>query len=61
MGPEPVQERALNEVVDEIDWEKLGVEGVEGKAEVTLPARRASTRFDALSARCYTMIALAQA
>jgi hypothetical protein len=38
MEPEPAQEKSVDEVLDEINWEKLGVEGVKEKAEPALAA-----------------------
>lgn len=38
MTTEPSQKKNVDEALDEIDWEKLDVEGAEDKAEVALPA-----------------------
>jgi hypothetical protein len=36
---EPVPEKSVDEVLDEIDWEKLGSQGAEEKAELPLPGK----------------------
>ena len=39
MEPDPPEEKSVDEVLDAIDWEKLGAEGVREKAELLLPAQ----------------------
>jgi hypothetical protein len=38
MSAEPRQEQSIDDVLDQIDWEKLGAEGTRGQAEPSPPA-----------------------